>query len=48
VPPARQLSLWEAGAGAKGRSERLAETIDTLRSKYGSKAVRRASLADEE
>jgi DNA polymerase IV len=46
APPARQLGLWEQGGQAK--SERLAEVVDTLRSKYGSKAVRRASLTDEE
>jgi DNA polymerase-4 len=48
APPARQLSLWEAGAGSQARSERLAETVDAIRAKYGYKAVRRASLAGEE
>jgi DNA polymerase-4 len=42
--PVRQLSLWETGGPE--RAERLAETLDAIRDKYGHKAVRRASLTD--
>jgi DNA polymerase-4 len=45
--PARQLGLFDAEAQA--RAARLAETVDRLRSRFGWKAVRRASqLGDED
>jgi DNA polymerase-4 len=44
--PVRQLGLWEEPGHA--RSERLAEAVDAIRAKYGSKALRRASLVDPE
>ena len=45
-PPSRQLGLREKPGPA--HSEKLAETVDALPAKYGHKALRRASLADEE
>jgi DNA polymerase-4 len=39
-PPLRQLGLWETDSD---KGQRLQETLDTLRERYGNKAVRRAS-----
>jgi DNA polymerase-4 len=43
-PPARQLGLWEQPGHE--RSERLAATVDSIRARYGRKALRRAALVE--
>jgi DNA polymerase-4 len=43
-PPARQLGLWEQSG--RERSERLATAVDSIRARYGRKALRRAALVE--
>lgn len=46
IPAVRQLGLWKSGDRAK--SEKLVETLDAIRAKYGHQAIRRASLIESE
>jgi DNA polymerase-4 len=43
--PARQLGLFDAAS--QERAARLADTVDRIRSRYGWRAVRRASQLDD-